>query len=83
VGVLEIEFDRESYDTSQFNLGGNPFTGLTNFGATCSMNSILQQLFHFAEFRNLMMASALAVLFRLEGLGWSADEGLRKRGRVR
>jgi len=59
-GQLAVELNRE-HRSVRWNYVGEPgrsaagFVGLQNMGATCYMNSLMQQLYNVPRFRELMM----------------------------
>jgi ubiquitin C-terminal hydrolase len=53
------EADRWRVDPSTLNRGSRPFVGLRNLGATCYMNSTLQQLFCTPQFRRGLLQADL------------------------
>jgi ubiquitin C-terminal hydrolase len=73
--IVAQHFDQWSYDLSKSARGSLPYRGLTNQGATCYMNSVLQQFFHIRKFRSIVFESTFddddkrefqMVFFRLE-----------------
>ena len=59
--IVELLKEKAQYSTSSWSYApaqyqrGLAFNGLTNLGATCYMNSILQQLYHIEPFRELIL----------------------------
>ena len=61
--MVEFLAEKAQYTSSAWsyspenNERTEPYAGLSNLGATCYMNSILQQLYHIVQFRKIVLSS--------------------------